>query len=48
MILDPIYTHGAMERLCALYEELGVPLGELRPATGVKKEELVGYEDEDD
>ena len=23
--------HGAMERLCRLYEELGVPLGELRP-----------------
>ena len=28
---DPIYYHGAMERLCRLYEELGVPLGELRP-----------------
>ena len=39
---DPIYYHGAMERLCTLYEELGVPLGELRPATGVKKDELVG------
>jgi len=39
---DPIYTHGAMERLCALYEGLGVPLGELRPATGAPKEELKG------
>ena len=39
---DPIYYHGAMERLCTLYEELGVPLGELRPAAGVKKDELVG------
>jgi putative mRNA 3-end processing factor len=31
---QPIYLHGAMVRLCALYEELGVPLGDLRPATG--------------
>jgi len=28
-----IYLHGAMERLCRLYEELGVPLGPLAPAT---------------
>jgi putative mRNA 3-end processing factor len=39
---EPIYIHGALERLCALYEELGVPLGELRPATGVPKDELRG------
>jgi putative mRNA 3-end processing factor len=39
---EPIYIHGAMERLCNLYEELGVSMGELRLATGVKKEELVG------
>ncbi len=39
---DPIYIHGAMERLCNLYEELGVELGELRPATGASKEELKG------
>ena len=39
---DPIYIHGALERLCALYEEFGVPLGELRPATGAAKEELRG------
>jgi putative mRNA 3-end processing factor len=39
---DPIYYHGAMERLCRLYEELGVPLGELRPVAGAKKEELKG------
>jgi putative mRNA 3-end processing factor len=38
----PIYLHGAMIRLCALYEELGVPLGDLRPATGVAKAELAG------
>ncbi len=37
---DPIYYHGAMERLCTLYQELGVDLGELRPATGASKDEL--------
>src|ERR671913_2453214 len=37
---QPIYIHGALERLCKLYEELGVPLGELRVATGVPKAEL--------
>ena len=39
---DPIYYHGALERLCRLYEELGVPLGDLRPATGAPKDELRG------
>jgi putative mRNA 3-end processing factor len=39
----PIYYHGAMERLCRLYEELGVPLGELRPATGASKAEMAGH-----
>jgi putative mRNA 3-end processing factor len=39
---DPIYIHGALQRLCELYEEHGVPLGELRLATGVKKDELRG------
>lgn len=29
----PIYLHGSMERLCRLYEEEGVALGDLRPAT---------------
>jgi putative mRNA 3-end processing factor len=38
----PIYLHGAMERMCALYEELGVPLGELRPVAGVAKADLAG------
>jgi putative mRNA 3-end processing factor len=27
----PIYLHGALVALCRLYEELGVPLGDLRP-----------------
>jgi len=40
---DPIYIHGAVEKLCALYEEFGVPLGELRAATGVKKDEMKGH-----
>ena len=31
---QPIYYHGAVERLCNLYEELGVPLGEMRHAAG--------------
>src|SRR6185503_13399004 len=39
---DPIYIHGALERLCILYHELGVDLGDLRPATGAPKEELKG------
>ena len=37
---DPIYIHGALQRLCDLYAEHGVQLGELRPATGAKKGEL--------
>lgn len=39
---DPIYLHGAMVRLCDLYEQRGVPLGELRVATGTAKGELAG------
>jgi putative mRNA 3-end processing factor len=39
---DPIYIHGALQRLCELYAQFGVPLGELRPATGVAKEALRG------
>jgi putative mRNA 3-end processing factor len=39
---DPIYIHGALERLCALYAGFGVQLGELRSATNVPKDELRG------
>ena len=39
---EPLYIHGALEALCALYEELGVALGPLIPATGVAKADLVG------
>jgi putative mRNA 3-end processing factor len=38
----PIYLHGAMIRLCDLYEELGVSLGELVPATGMPKAAMAG------
>ena len=33
----PIYIHGAMEKLCALYESFGVKLGPLLPATETGK-----------
>jgi putative mRNA 3-end processing factor len=39
---DPIYIHGALQRLCDLYADHGVALGDLRPATGVAKAELQG------
>lgn len=29
----PIYLHGALLKLCEVYEQLGVPLGDVRPAT---------------
>ncbi len=33
----PIYMHGAMQNLCTLYQEHGVELGELRPATSTSR-----------
>jgi putative mRNA 3-end processing factor len=38
----PVYLHGALQSLCALYEEQGVTLGRLRAATGAAREELAG------
>ena len=38
----PIYIHGALQRLCELYQEHGVALGDIRPATGASKDELRG------
>ena len=38
----PIYIHGAMQRLCDLYRELGVDLGQLRLATEATKDEMRG------
>ncbi|MEO1647464.1 MAG: ligase-associated DNA damage response exonuclease [Pseudomonadota bacterium] len=39
---DPIYLHGAMEKMCRLYEEHGVPLGDLRLVADHSKEEMRG------
>jgi len=39
----PIYLHGALQRLCDLYTELGVELGALLPATGVPKAAIAGH-----
>ena len=38
----PIYLHGALMPLCAVYERLGIPLGDLRPATVAAKSALAG------
>jgi len=38
----PIYLHGAVQRLCDLYVALGVDLGDLRPAAGLKAADLKG------
>lgn len=38
----PIHIHGALQRLCDLYVEHGVELGEVRSATGLSKDELRG------
>jgi putative mRNA 3-end processing factor len=40
---QPIYIHGALERMCGLYEEFGVGLGELILATGVPAEAMRGH-----
>lgn len=39
---DAIYLHGAMEKMCRLYEEHGVDLGELRLVADHSKEEMEG------
>jgi putative mRNA 3-end processing factor len=38
----PIYIHGALERMCALYAGHGVDLGELRPVGEADKAEMAG------
>jgi len=40
--VDPIYIHGALQKLCDLYIAHGVDLGDLRPATDASKEEMRG------
>jgi putative mRNA 3-end processing factor len=39
----PIYFHGAIERLCRLYEQFGIALGELRHTQGATKQEMAGH-----
>ena len=39
---DPIFIHGALQRLCDLYREFGVDLGTLIPATGLKAADMKG------
>ena len=39
---DPVYLHGAMQKLCDLYRAWGVDLGDLRPAMEAKKDEMRG------
>ncbi|GAN78175.1 mRNA 3'-end processing factor [Acidisphaera rubrifaciens HS-AP3] len=38
----PIWLHGALAAVCGAYEALGVPLGDLRPATVAAREALRG------
>jgi putative mRNA 3-end processing factor len=40
---DPIYFHGAIERLNQLYQDFGVDLGELRHTGEATKQEMAGH-----
>jgi putative mRNA 3-end processing factor len=39
---EPVWLHGALERMCRLYEELGVDLGDLRLVADAGKADLAG------
>jgi putative mRNA 3-end processing factor len=39
---EPVYLHGAMERMCRLYEAFHVELGELRLVAGMPRNALEG------
>jgi putative mRNA 3-end processing factor len=39
---QPIFLHGAMQRMCELYAEYGINLGELVVATGLPKDAMRG------
>ena len=39
---EPIYIHGALQSMCALYERFGIRLGPLLPATSAARGELAG------
>ena len=40
---QPIYLHGAMEKMCRLYEGFGVDLGELRLVADYDKDDMRGH-----
>ncbi|WAT17220.1 ligase-associated DNA damage response exonuclease [Aurantiacibacter sp. MUD11] len=40
---QPIYLHGAMEKMCRLYQEFGVDLGELRLVSDHEKDDIHGH-----
>jgi putative mRNA 3-end processing factor len=40
---EPIYLHGALEKMCRLYEEFGVSLGELKLVSEATKDEMRGH-----
>ncbi|AKM08272.1 ligase-associated DNA damage response exonuclease [Pelagerythrobacter marensis] len=40
---DPIYIHGAMEKMCRLYQDFGVDLGELRLVSEADKDAMRGH-----
>lgn len=39
---DAIYLHGALEKMCDLYQAHGIDLGALRPVAGAEKSDLMG------
>ena len=39
---DPIWLHGAMERMCRLYQDFDIDLGDLRAVAGMPKNALAG------
>lgn len=40
---DPIFVHGAMDRINRLYEQFGIELGDVRPAGHATKSEMAGH-----
>ena len=39
---EPIFLHGAMERMCRLYEDFGIDLGDLRLVADTSRADLAG------
>lgn len=40
--VEPLYLHGALERMCGLYQDHGIDLGDLRPVAGLPRAALAG------